>query len=109
MNMSPDSEANTSIPKNEMDRLVSGPRLLEILWDETSRPSIRWLRDQQRRRSIPFMRVGRLIWFCPRQVMEHMARWQFRARERRSLRRPPFKVPLEEQEAIDKTLVLRNP
>jgi len=35
--------ANTPFPENEMDRLVSGPKWLEILWDETSRPSIRWL------------------------------------------------------------------
>ncbi len=101
--------ANTPFPENEMDRLVSGPKWLEILWDETSRPSIRWLGNQQRRRSIPFIRIGRLIWFCLRQVMEHMSNWQLRARERRSLRRPPFKVPLEQQEAIDKTVVLRNP
>ena len=90
--MNPESEVPIPVPENEMDRFVNGQRLLEILWDEASRPSIRWLRDQLRRRSIPFMRVGRLIWFCPRQVKDHMANWQLRARERRSLRRPPFKT-----------------
>src|SRR5579864_6223540 len=81
-----------STPLDEMERLVNGPRLLEILWDEASRPSLRWLRSQQRRRSIPFTRVGRLIWFCPRQVKEYLANWELCARERRGLRRPPLKA-----------------
>ncbi len=100
MNMTTETDTIIPTPENEMDRLVSGPRLLEILWDEASRPSIRWLRDQQRRRSIPFMRVGRLIWFCPRQVKDHMAQWQLRARERRSLRRPPFKTEVQAMHAV---------
>lgn len=44
-------------------RLVSAPALLEKLFDEQSRPSLRWLRDQQRARTIPFIRVGRLVFF----------------------------------------------
>ena len=41
--------------------------LLE-LFDDESRPSLRWLREQQKRRVVPYVRIGRLIFFCPEQV-----------------------------------------
>jgi len=71
-----------------MEMLVDGPRLLELIWEEQSRPSLRWLRSQQRRRSIPFTRVGRLVWFCPRQVKEHLAQWQLKPKPQQKLRTP---------------------
>ena len=44
--------------------LVDGPRLLEAIFPNPAcRPSLRWLRDQQKRRAVPFMRCGRLIFF----------------------------------------------
>ena len=53
----------------EMDQLVRGPRLLEILWPAGSRPSLRRLRKQQRLATIPFTKLGRNVWFCPRRVL----------------------------------------
>lgn len=50
------------------NKLVDGPRLLEQLFDEKSRPSLRWLRDQQKNRAFPFVRVGRLVFFSPEDV-----------------------------------------
>lgn len=41
--------------------LVDATKLLEELFDESSRPTIRWLRSQQARRTIPFYRIGRLV------------------------------------------------
>jgi hypothetical protein len=58
-------------PLDEMNQYVSAVRLLEILWDEASRPTLRWLRTQQKRQTIPFICVGRRIWFRPCQVIEH--------------------------------------
>lgn len=55
---------------SEMDQLVNGKRLLEILWDAQSRPSMQWLLKQVKRRMIPFIRRGRLIFFRPRTVLE---------------------------------------
>src|SRR5438876_8907482 len=79
-------------PLAEMDRFVDGPRLLAILWDEASRPSLRWLRAQQKRRSIPFTRVGHRVWFIPNQVRQHLAEWQTaKTKPQRALRRPPFR------------------
>jgi hypothetical protein len=41
--------------------LVSGERLLELIFDEVSRPSVRWLHNQKKRRAIPYLKVGRLV------------------------------------------------
>lgn len=59
-------------PLDEMNRFVSAQRLLEILWDPESRPSLRWLRSQQKR--MPHTRVGRRLWYCPALVKAHLER-----------------------------------
>jgi len=50
------------------NKLVDAKGLLENLFEESSRPSLRWLREQQALRTIPFVRIGRLIFFNPTQV-----------------------------------------
>ena len=53
--------------------LVDAPRLLEVLFpNEACRPSLRWLRDQTKRRTIPYMRCGRLVFFDPPRVRAMM-------------------------------------
>jgi len=49
-------------------KLVDAKGLLNALFDESCRPSLRWIRDQQRRRAIPFVRIGRLVFFDVSQV-----------------------------------------
>jgi len=49
-------------------KLVDAKGLLDALFDESSRPSLRWIRDQQRSRAIPFVRIGRLVFFDVNQV-----------------------------------------
>ena len=44
-------------------KLVSAERLLEELFEPTSRPSLRWLRSQTRSKSIPHIRIGHLVFF----------------------------------------------
>jgi hypothetical protein len=58
----PDESSN---PGNEAPfGLVDAPRLLEAIFPNPAcRPSLRWLRDQQKRRTVPFVRCGRLIFF----------------------------------------------
>jgi len=56
------------MPSNNL--LVSGERLLELIFDEDSRPSARWLHKQKKRRAIPFLKVGRLVRFDPDRVRE---------------------------------------
>ncbi len=57
-------------PLSELDQWVSAERLLEILWDEHSRPSLQWIRKETKRRMLPHIRRGRLIFYRPRSVME---------------------------------------
>lgn len=57
-------ETNTTNPP----QLVRGERLLEILFDEYSRPSLRWLRQMQAQRKIPYVKIGHLVRFDVEQV-----------------------------------------
>jgi hypothetical protein len=50
--------AVTATPK-----LVNGQRLLEELFDEDSRPSLRTLRNWTAAKAIPFVRLGHLVFF----------------------------------------------
>ncbi len=53
---------------SEPEKLVSGPRLLETLFDEASRPTLRTLRTWTKQKSVPFIRLGHLIFFYPPDV-----------------------------------------
>ncbi|TAK98816.1 MAG: hypothetical protein EPO07_11515 [Verrucomicrobia bacterium] len=44
-------------------KLVNAQQLLEALFTPESRPSLRWLRTQTETRAIPFVRLGRLVFF----------------------------------------------
>jgi hypothetical protein len=44
-------------------KLLNSQELLEALFSQESRPSLRWLRNQMRARVIPFVRVGHLVFF----------------------------------------------
>ena len=57
-------ETNTINPP----QLVRAERLLEILFDEYSRPSLRWLRQMQSQRKIPYVKIGHLVRFDVDQV-----------------------------------------
>ena len=57
-------------PLTELDQLVTAERLREIVWDEESRPSIQWIRKETKRRMLPHIRRGRLVFYRPRSVME---------------------------------------
>jgi hypothetical protein len=55
------------------EKLVDAKGLLQDLFPESCRPTERWVRDRQADHSIPFMRVGRLIFFSPTQVRKALA------------------------------------
>ena len=49
--------------------LLNAEGLLKSLWPDTeSRPSLRWLRMQQKARTIPHLKIGHLVFFSPEQV-----------------------------------------
>ena len=66
----PGSNPPAASPLSELDQWVSAERLLEILWDEQSRPSLQWIRKETKRRMLPHLRRGRLIFYRPRSIME---------------------------------------
>lgn len=58
---------NTPIPRG----LVGEAKLLEIVWpDKESRPSAKYVQRLRKRRAIPFVRLGRLIFYEPEKVMQ---------------------------------------
>jgi len=59
----------TEINQNE-PKLVTAERLLEALFDEQSRPSLRWLRKMQAQRTIPYFKIGHLVRFDVNAVRE---------------------------------------
>jgi hypothetical protein len=59
---------------------VSGEKLLEIIFPPECRPTLRWLRDQQKTRRIPFVKIGRLVFFFPDQVRDALLQQQTKAR-----------------------------
>jgi hypothetical protein len=66
---------------NNHEKLVDAATLLTLLWEQSSRPSLRWLREQQARRSIPFIKVGARVWFIPSEVERALKeRWTVRRR-----------------------------
>lgn len=63
------------------EQLVDATTLLQIVWpDGSSRPSLRWLREQQKRRTVPYVKIGNRVWFLPSKVREHFCnRWTCKA------------------------------
>ena len=48
--------------------LVDAETLLKTNWHPDSRPSLRWLRDQTAKRTIPFLKIGHKVYFDPAKV-----------------------------------------
>jgi hypothetical protein len=62
------------LTENHTDHLVGKQALLELLFpNPQDRPTVRWLDIQCKKRVIPFIRLGRLIWFDVKQVRDAIA------------------------------------
>jgi uncharacterized protein YbaR (Trm112 family) len=66
------SDAATNI--NSPTQLVDAEKLLEILFLPDCRPTLRWLRERQKKREIPYVKLGRLVYFNPARVQESLAK-----------------------------------
>jgi hypothetical protein len=55
-------------------QLVDAEKLLEILFPAECRPTLRWLRERQKKREIPYVKLGRLVYFDPARVQESLAK-----------------------------------
>jgi hypothetical protein len=56
-------ESNTDIREQTSPKLVDAHGLLEALFDEESRPSLRWVRQMQSQRKFPYKKLGHLVRF----------------------------------------------
>ena len=56
------------------ERLVDAEGLLAALFDPQTRPSLKWLHRQRKRKLIPFFRLGRYIRFDPVLVRQALDR-----------------------------------
>lgn len=56
-----------------LGRLVDAKALLITLFAESCRPSLRWLRTQQKRKTIPSIKIGRLVFYDPDAVRAALA------------------------------------
>lgn len=54
-------------------RLVNAEQLLDALFDPEARPSLRWLRTQTKSKTIPYVRLGHLIFFDVEMVRSALA------------------------------------
>lgn len=53
---------------------VNAQGLLKVLWPyEDSRPSLRWIREMQSNRVIPYYKLGRCVYFDPIEVRRSLA------------------------------------
>ena len=53
-------------------KLVNAQQLLDELFSDDARPSLRWLRTQTKARAIPFVRIGRLVFFDVEMVRAYL-------------------------------------
>jgi hypothetical protein len=59
--------------KSKQDsQLVDGPTLLKEIFPPSNRPTLRWLREQQKNRTIPYIKISRLVFFDPVEVRQHL-------------------------------------
>lgn len=74
----PNNHPTQAAPLTQLDQLVTAERLREIVWEEGSRPSLQWIRKETKRRMLPHIRRGRLIFYKPRSVLEWYAQRESR-------------------------------
>ncbi|HEX4646234.1 MAG TPA: hypothetical protein VH598_11570 [Verrucomicrobiae bacterium] len=60
--------------KIDTAKLVNAPTLLEILFDDNSRPTLRWLQAMRTKRAIPYFKIGHSVFFDPEKVRAALAR-----------------------------------
>ena len=53
-------------------RLVNAQELLDALFTDGARPSLRWLRTQTKARAIPHIRIGHLVFFDVEMVRAYL-------------------------------------
>jgi hypothetical protein len=71
--MEPNTSQRSEL-KADTTSLVDAPTLLKTNWHPDSQPSLRWLREQTAKRTIPFLKIGRKVFFDPAKVRQSLAK-----------------------------------
>ena len=57
--------------------LVDAKSLIPLIWTTPdARPSLRWVREMQSRRAIPFIKCGRRVFFEPARVLAALRKFE---------------------------------
>ena len=62
MNSHTESATSPDTPSTAR-KLVNAQGLINALFEEDARPSLRWLRDMQAQRRIPYIKIGKFVRF----------------------------------------------
>lgn len=62
-----------TLQKEPKPKLVDANGLLETLFDKSSRPSLRWVRQMQAQRKIPYVKIGHLVRFDVEEVRQALS------------------------------------
>ncbi|MCW5555429.1 MAG: hypothetical protein KIS67_25115 [Verrucomicrobiae bacterium] len=74
-------------PSGATDKRVNAVELLDVLYSQKSRPSLRWLRKMTAAGIIPVERHGRMLFYVPSQVVAALNRYgRFHEQERKKRR-----------------------
>ena len=64
---------STEITSSENLKLMDAQGLLNALFETSCRPSLRWLRQMQAQRKIPYIKIGHLVRFDLEKVREALS------------------------------------
>lgn len=56
-----------------MQKLLNAREMLDEVFSAKSRPSIRWVRVQTKRKAIPYIRIGHRVFFDADMMRKHIA------------------------------------
>ena len=57
---------------NQISKLVDIDRLIDILFEPECRPSKRFLMAQKAAGNLPFIKIGRRVFYNPEEVQQHL-------------------------------------
>ncbi len=72
LGMASTNSKNKTVNQADNGQMVDATTLLQILFPSQCRPTLRWLRQQQKERRVPFIKIGRFVFFDPTKVRDAM-------------------------------------
>lgn len=87
-------------PSGATDKRVNAVELLDVLYSQSSRPSLRWLRKMTADGIIPVERHGRMLFYVPSQVVAALNRYgRFHEQERKKRRAAKIEARQDDEQS----------